>query len=154
MEALGKLIDAIVGSIERLTPWVIVNEGQGGVVLRLGRYARTLRTGYNWKWPLIELGVTIDTALTTLTVGPQSLTAADGRAFVVSAVLKYRVRDPKPLCCDISDEVEALSDVTSAAIKHALTVNTWAEITRLNGDLELSALSELKKANSRRSGTG
>lgn len=143
--AFEKLIEFLTEFYERIVPWVIVNVDEGGVLLRMGKYVRSLEAGPHLKWPLIDVGVTVATALTTQQVGPQSLTTSEGQAFVASAVLKYKVRDPKPLCCDLADEIEVLKDVSSGAMKRSLVSRTWQEIRQANGDLEKEILAEIRK---------
>ena len=49
-----KLIDLLVGAWHRLCPLEIIEAYNRGVVLRFGRYHRTLEPGLHWKWPVAE----------------------------------------------------------------------------------------------------
>lgn len=115
-----KLIDVILQGWGMLKPGFIVLAYEGGVVLRLGKFHRSVDPGFHFKWPLIETEITTFTAITTLDLRPQTITTLDNKSVVVSAVVKYQIRDAKPFLLDIWDSVDVLKDVTMGAIKQTI----------------------------------
>jgi regulator of protease activity HflC (stomatin/prohibitin superfamily) len=123
-----KLIDLIVQLWERIAPAEIVKAYEGGVVLRFGKYHRTVGPGLRWKWPVMEHLLTTNTCVTTQRLPPQTLTTKDDHPVVISAIIKYQIRDPKPFLLDIWDSVDVLADVTMGAIKSAVNENTYPDL--------------------------
>ena len=111
-----RLIDLLASGWDYIAPFVVIDAYQGAVVLRFGRYSRTLEAGFHWKWPLAERAIEVDTCLTTLRLAPQTLTSHDGKSLVVAAIVKYRIVDPKPYVIGILDQVDVLADVSMGAI--------------------------------------
>jgi regulator of protease activity HflC (stomatin/prohibitin superfamily) len=117
--------------------WEIVPEYENGIVLRYGKYNRTLTgsngpfdNGLHFRWPLqIEECLTASVITTTLEVASQSLTTLDQKPVVVSAVVKYRIKDVKLFLLEISDQYSAIEDITMAKIKQVIADRTWMEIT-------------------------
>lgn len=142
------LINAIVGIWENLTPIYFLDPDEGGV--RISNYPwtqkiTTIKPGWNWKYPVIGTYVVVNTALTTQRVGPQSLVTEDGKNFVVEGVVKYRVRDPKPLCCDFLDEIDVLQDVTQGSVRQVLSMYSWTWLISRESNLEEDILKLVKK---------
>lgn len=123
-----KLIDLIVSTWSRLSPWEIIRVYQSGAVLRFGKYHRTLEAGIHWKWPVVEEVIEIDTCVTTIRLPPQTLTTKDGVTVVVSSIIKYQVKDLKPYICDIFDQHDVLGDVSMGAIRQAIHTVSYEEL--------------------------
>jgi regulator of protease activity HflC (stomatin/prohibitin superfamily) len=111
-----KLIELLAGAWGHVSPWALIDAYEQGVVLRFGRYHRTLEAGYHWKWPLAERCIEVNTCLTTLRLPPQSVTTRDEIAVVLSAIVKYRITDPKPYVTEVWDQVDVLADVSMGEI--------------------------------------
>ena len=60
--------------------WTIVDQYERGVVLRLGKYLRTIEPGFHWLLPLgIDRAILHEVILTTRQLDEQSLTTYDGK---------------------------------------------------------------------------
>lgn len=124
-----RLIDLILQAGERLIPFVVINPWQTGVILRLGKYHRTCAPGFHWKIPFVEDAIELITCTTTLRLHPQTLTTRDGKVIVVSAVVKYSIRDVEAYTTQIYDQHDALGDVTMGEIRGAVRSQTLEELT-------------------------
>lgn len=113
---IEKLIEVLVNAWERIAPFVIVHVYEKGVILRFGRYVRTVEPGIRWKIPYVEESIEVNTVLTTMRLPPQSLTTKDMRDVVVAAIVKYRIADPKPYITEVWDQVDVLADVAMGEI--------------------------------------
>lgn len=125
---LEKLIDLLVGMWARLAPGEIINVYQRAGVLRFGRYHRTLEPGFHWKIPIIEEVIQVETCLTTLRLPPQTLTTKDDVSVVVSAIIKYEIKDIQPYIVGIWDQHDVLADVTMGAIRTAINAVDYSEL--------------------------
>ena len=123
-----KLLDLLAQIWDRVSPLEIIKEYEGAVVLRFGRYNRTLEAGLHFKIPLVEEAISTPTCLTTLRLPPQTLTTRDDAPVVVSAIVKYEVRDVKSYLLRIWDRNDVLADVATGAIRTAISALTYAEL--------------------------
>lgn len=72
----------------------IVNQYEKGLVVRFGKYQRTVGSGINILVPFIESILTVDMRERVLNVDPQNVITKDNVAVVVDAVVYYKVVDP------------------------------------------------------------
>lgn len=115
-----RLIDLLLSAGEQLMPFFVVDVYQDAGVLRLGKYHRTCGPGFHWKIPFAEKNIEVMTCMTTMRLPPQTLTTADGKAIVVAAVVRYKIRDVQPYISLVTDQHDALADVTMGAIRTAV----------------------------------
>lgn len=120
-----KLIELIAAGWDRIAPFTVVDAYEGAVILRFGRYSRTLEPGLHWKIPLAERAVEVNTCITTMRLQPQTLTTSDGLSVVVTAIVKYRIADPEPYVVGVWDQQDVLADVTMGATARAVRAVTW-----------------------------
>jgi membrane protease subunit HflK len=126
-----------------LSPVVMVRPWQGAVVLRYGRWHRTLTPGYYWKWPFFEDAVWTETCETTFRAEPQSLTTSDDRPVTVSAIVKYEIKDVRKFVCDVWDQRDVLGDVTAGAVDECIRAHTYEELMR--GVPDAALLTKVKR---------
>jgi len=138
-----KLIDVILQGWSIIKPAFIVLAYESGVVLRFGKFSRSVDPGLHFKWPLIETTLVTTTAITTLELRPQTLTTLDNKSIVVSAVVKYQIKDVKPFLLEIWDSVDVLKDVTMGAIRQ--TIGTLQYSTLSSPSVELQVLELVRK---------
>jgi len=120
-----RLIDLVAQAWETLSPYVVINAWEQGVVLRFGVFNRVLMPGIHWKIPLADYVHQVHTVTTTLRLPPQALTTKDGHNVVVATIVKYSITNPVPYVTDIYDQVDVLGDSTMGAIRHAVVAVDW-----------------------------
>lgn len=140
---IEKLIELCAGAWETIKPYVVVNAYEQVVILRWGKYHRTLEPGLHWKIPFADSTYEVHTAVTTLRLPPQTLTTKDDVGVVVAAIIKYQVRDPEPYVTDVFDQVDVLGDVTMGAIRNAVVGVEWTDLKV--SPPEASVLAEVRK---------
>jgi regulator of protease activity HflC (stomatin/prohibitin superfamily) len=123
-----KLAEWIASIRDSLRPWEVVEAYNRGVVLRWGKYNRTLDPGLHWKWPLAEDVISVLACITTLPLPPQTLTTRDDVGVVVAAVVKYEITKPEPYVTDIWDQKDVLGDVTMGAVRQAIAAVDYATL--------------------------
>lgn len=140
---IDRLIDFLLGFVEKLLPIVIVNEYDGGVMLRGGRYIKNL-IGGNWylKIPFWDEPITTTIVTTTLALPEQSLTTLDGKQIVAKAVVKYKISDVEIFLLQTWDASDALSDTTQGVIKQVITEQDFSNI---NNDIDKEITTKAKR---------
>lgn len=123
-----KLIELLAGAWSTLRPYELVEAYNRGVVLRFGRYHRTLAPGLHWKWPLAEDAVSVLACITTLPLAPQTLTTQDDVGVVCAVVVKYEISKPEPYVTDIWDQRDVLADVTMGAVRQAVSATKYVDL--------------------------
>lgn len=145
-----------------LKPYVIVNEGEGVIVERMGRYHRILRPGLNflvpffeklrcvsWKHQVEERGVRqwrvfsdyrIRTTETTCDILPMTCSTKDNVKVVVNVVGYYRIDDVKKAVYDIDD---LFSTITNELETRIVSVVKKLDSASLNNEtLEKAIITE------------
>ncbi len=125
-----KLLDMLKEAWEQLCPFVVIVAYQNAGVLRFGRYHRTLRPGFHWKWPLLEEVNQQDVTMTTMRLPPQTLTTKDGRDVVAAIAVKYWIQDVEPYITQVTDQKDFLVDVAMGALHDAIMEQTRDEFDR------------------------
>ena len=72
----------------------IVNQYEKGLVIRFGKYQKTIGSGINILVPFVESILTVDMRERVLNVDTQNVITKDNVAVVVDAVVYYKVVDP------------------------------------------------------------
>lgn len=102
MEAWARLL---VEFIELFFVWRIVEHYEEGVVLRLGKYHRTVKPGRVWVLPFgIDVVMTHSVKTVTRNLSSQTLLTKDGETVVIALVIKFRVTDIQKFLLEVGDE--------------------------------------------------
>ena len=137
-ESLSKLTEWVAQFWDHVRWWAIVDQFEGGVIFRWGKYNRTIYPGWNWKWPLMEVEKTVHTVITTTNLSPQTLTTQDGKGIVISVIVKYQIKDVKPYFCEIWNTQDVLRDVTMGVVKNTVMTRNYDELTHADLDKALT----------------
>lgn len=122
-----KLLELLAQFWHELVPFIVIREYEQGIVLRLGKYNRTIVGGFHWKLPFIEEVIAEHTVPTTIALEAQSVTTSDDKSVVVRGIVKYRVSDIKTFLLDVYDAHDGISDMAQGIIKTVLGERTWLE---------------------------
>jgi len=144
---LDKLVELISNWIRELSPIVIVPSYEEGVLLRFGKYNKTLYPGIYLKLPIFDEVITHHTVMTTLSLPAQSLYTVDNQNVVVKGVVKYKIVDVKTFLLEVYDAKDAVSDMTQSIIKNIIMSKTMNQCTDVDIDSILTKKSrqEIKK---------
>jgi regulator of protease activity HflC (stomatin/prohibitin superfamily) len=127
---LDKLIDFLLSVVDLFYFTRVVDSWEKGVVLRFGRYKRTVGPGIHWVAPfMIERLISADVYARPFRLPPQSLTTADGVAVVVSAVVTCKVANVRKVLLDCGNHEEALADSLTGTIAQQVTGAAWSDLT-------------------------
>lgn len=133
-----KLIELLAASIKIFIPFCIVNEFEGAVVLRFGKFHHELSPGFHWIFPLgIEQVLSCEICLCTIDLKPQSLTTRDEENIVLTATVSYRVEDPKIYLLKVMNAASVIEDSSTGIIHEFVSKSTWPELTTTDLAYEL-----------------
>jgi regulator of protease activity HflC (stomatin/prohibitin superfamily) len=142
-----KLIDLLSNWIEQIIPIFIVRDYEMGVLLRFGKYKKTLSPGVCFKIPFFDEVINQHVVVTTLSLPPQSLYTKDRQNIVVKGVVKYRISDVKTFLLEVYDAQDAISDMTQSIIKNIVMDKTLNDCidSEIDNTLTKKARVEAKK---------
>ena len=101
--------------------WTVINANQAGVVLRFGRFTRTLPPGFNLKWPRPIESVTKVDATSVRTVSDQvSMLTNDQNIVRVHFNVQYNVSDPVEFLFSVRDPDDTLKQASESAVRSVI----------------------------------
>lgn len=134
-----KLVDLLKQFGRFFVFWYICDPYEGGVILRLGKFHRMAKMGWNWIWPfLIERELGCNAAVHTLVVGPQSLMTKDGKQIVITTVITCTVEEPKAFILEINGGMTALDDAATGVVSKLVMGNTMESLLGMDIANELT----------------
>lgn len=128
---LERLIDVLLDLSKWAAPVVWVQPWEAAVrITSLGSRQRVtaIGPGLHAKMPFLQLIETADVAATTINLPPQSLTSRDGKSVTAAGIVKYMIKDVRPLFTAVVDREDVLRDVALGAIAEAVEHRTWEEL--------------------------
>ena len=124
-----RLIDLIVEFIELFQIFVFVDEFEGGVVLRRGRFHRTVEPGLRWIIPLHQEDViTVNIKPEPKYLDLQSLHTKDGYACNIQVGYIFRVVDVKKYIIDNEDTEDLVALLCSGVVRNSVQGTNWKEL--------------------------
>lgn len=123
-EWLKNLID---GFADYLKPWVRVDEWQEAVILRWGKYQRTVTKGAHFKLPIAEYHMFIDIKPNTMEVEPVVVTTSDGKTIAAGLMVHFFISDSKAYQIDNNDSASNMRDIMRAELSDLLEDLNWAD---------------------------
>lgn len=106
-----------------------VDEWDGGVLLRRGKYQRTVGPGIVWHLPMtIDEIFLINVKPTALELAEQSVTTYDNIEIVCKGVIMWGVFDAKKALVDVESAEETLGDIAVGVIHEMVEDNEWEYI--------------------------
>ena len=141
-EALKELVAALWDDIK---PCYILNQYEGSILLRGGKYHRTDKPGLNWKIPFYDDLMYANIVVTTIQPGSQSLLTKDNKRVVVSTVVKYQITDVKPYLLGIEDQDDVLVDVTLGAVRSVVCSTNLINLNKSETEIKTKVRQQVKK---------
>lgn len=105
------VVGYIAGSIK------IINEGNEGLVERLGQYRRTLKPGLNFVIPVFDTVLVESTREQILDIDPQQTITRDNVPLTVDAVMFWKILDGQKAYYGVEDLESALTNLVVTAIR-------------------------------------
>lgn len=150
MPIIDRLVQLIIDCAKLFMFWVVIDEYERGVLLRLGTFRRILEPGFHFRIPFLVDQVMVDNVVTRTTdLPPQSLTTKDNKTISTRIVVTSNIRDIKKALLEVEGMDHALIDSCAAAVSDYVTGMTWEE---LRGNISVEALTKMCRKNAWRYG--
>jgi regulator of protease activity HflC (stomatin/prohibitin superfamily) len=116
-----------------LACWAILDAEQLGFIRRLGVPRRKMKSGWNWKWPVIEEAAIEDGRAYAYILDPQSLQTGDGKAVVLRLSVTCRVVNVKRYVLSVYDGRSNVQDVAAGELGDVVAASDLGEV--LSGEI-------------------
>jgi len=123
-----KLIDLVVTFIHDVLPWKIVDQWEGGVHLRTGKFYRSVSSGLNWKIPFFDQILTTPVITQTVNLSPQTVTSVDEKSVVLSSIVRYNIHDVEKFLLGVMHANDVLVDTTQGIIRDVVEGCKWSDL--------------------------
>ena len=129
----GKLIDFLVSVLDLFRFWTVIDPFELGIVLRLGRYSRTIKPGFHLLWPLaVEEVLSENVVPTTTNLSEQVLTCRDGVSIVAATMVRWSISDVRKTLLEVEDADEVLEDTCYGQTTRVIASLTWVEVQQVS----------------------
>lgn len=129
--SLGEWIREIFTTFaDYANPWVIVKHYQEAVILRCGKYNRTLPPGYWIKWPFLEYVYEVNVKCDTMSVEPVTITTIDGKSITIGLILDFEIIDSKKFMLENNDSYTNMKDLARGEMSDYLEDVNWENIKK------------------------
>lgn len=123
-----KLIDILVAAWREIVPFVIVEQWNAGVQLRMGKFKRSLGPGIWFKMPLVDSIMEAAVITQSVNLPAQTLTTADEKGIILKALIRYRVVDVQKFMLGVMHANDVLVDTTMGIIRDIVEDTEWGEL--------------------------
>lgn len=131
LDGLGEWIkDTVNQFADYIKPWTLVNQYEEAIILRFGKYHRTLKPGLHPKWPLAEYHISAQVKEETIEGKAINITTADGKTISMSGIVTYDVEDIRKFLLDNNDSVSNLGHIIRAKMSEHLEDVRWEDIKK------------------------
>ena len=163
---IGVIAVAVALLVLLWSSYYTVEAESEGVVLRFGKFLKTVEPGLHFKLPLgidqvsvlptrrqlkLEFGFFTPNSTNPDQIGAaqteeKSMVTGDLNAALVEWVVQYRIDDPKQYLFDVRNPGQTLRDLSEAAMREIIGDRTVDEVITIGRqDIEVSALSRMQE---------
>lgn len=123
------LIDRLLQFVDLFKFWVVLDEYQRGIMLRLGKFHKELAPGITWCIPFsVDRCIEIPVVTKTTDLRQSFLTLKDGATVCVSVVVRYNIRDVKKALLEVWHIDDVLRDSVFGNVSSRVRKSTWDEL--------------------------
>ena len=127
---IDKLIEVVLQFLDLFRFWVVVDEDDAGILLRMGAFHRELKGG-DWylKRPFkIDVERVIKVTPDTHNLSSQGLTTKDGKQIVVACIVQFRISNVKKALLEVQDRDGVIRDCTFSEVCTLVQEHDWDEV--------------------------
>ncbi len=124
---LASTIDRFADYIK---PWVVVNGYEEAIILRWGKYHRTLKPGTYWKWMIADYAMTDHVKPDTMEIPPITITTADGKPVSIGMIIHYDITDLRKFLVENNDSRSNMLQLGAAELSDHLEDIVWTDIKK------------------------
>lgn len=136
-----RLFDIILQFIDLFRFWVVIDEFEEAVVLRFGRYHRTLGPGLHFKIPFeVEVALADNVVVRTSGTSQLTLTLNDGVSVTVAVMTRWRIKDVRKVLLEVEGIDDVMRDLTYANLSRVARQAKWEDLLKPEWEEELNKM--------------
>jgi membrane protease subunit HflK len=145
-------IPGVLLAVWLLAGITMVDSGEQAVVLKLGKFNRTLNSGIHWVPPLLEKVYTIPQQQINAVTFTGNVVTGDEQVLAFALNVQYRIADPKAYLFAVADPEQSLEDAVASSIYQVMSKQTTTDLLadakqELNQQLLVTLNNSLKSMN-------
>ena len=129
---LDKLVDLIVRFGMDMLPFVIVEQWNGAVQLRCGKFIKVLSPGIHFKIPFFDSVIECPVITQSVNLPSQTLTTLDEQSIVLKSIIRYKVNNVRTYLLGVMHANDVLIDTTQGMIRDVVELTTWEDLVDVN----------------------
>ena len=129
---LDKLVDLLVRFSMDILPFVIVEQWNGAVQLRFGKFIKVLYPGIHFKIPFFDSIIECPVITQSVNLPSQTLTTLDDESIVLKSIIIYRLRNIQTYLLGVMQANDVLIDTTQGMIRDVVELTTWDDLVDVN----------------------
>jgi regulator of protease activity HflC (stomatin/prohibitin superfamily) len=127
-----KLVDLLVRFSMDILPFVIVEQWNGAVQLRYGKFIKVLSPGIHFKIPFFDSIVECPVITQSVNLPSQTLTTLDDESIVLKSIIRYKVSNIQTYLLGVMHANDVLIDTTQGMIRDVVELTTWDDLVDVN----------------------
>jgi membrane protease subunit HflK len=127
-----KLVDLLVRFSMDILPFVIVEQWNGAVQLRYGKFIKVLYPGIHFKIPFFDSIIETPVITQSVNLPSQTLTTLDDEGIVLKSIIRYRVSNIQTYLLSVMHANDILIDTTQGMIRDVVELTTWDDLVDVN----------------------
>ena len=129
---LDKLVDLLVRFGMDMLPFVIVEQWNGSVQLRFGKFIKVLYPGIHFKIPFFDSVIETPVITQSVNLPSQTLTTLDDESIVLKSIIRYKVSNIQTYLLSVMHANDVLIDTTQGIIRDVVERTTWNDLVDVN----------------------
>ena len=129
---LDKLMDLLVRFGRDMLPFVIIEQWNGAVQLRLGKFIKVLYSGIHFKIPFFDSIIECPVITQSVNLPSQTLTTLDEQSIVLKSIIRYKVSNIRTYLLGVMHANDVLIDTTQGIIRDVVEMTTWNNLVDVN----------------------
>ena len=127
-----KLADLLVRFGRDMLPFVIIEQWNGAVQLRFGKWVRNLSGGIYFKIPFFDSIIECPVITQSVNLPSQTLTTLDDESIVLKSIIRYKVSNIQTYLLNVMHANDVLIDTTQGMIRDVVELTTWEDLVDVN----------------------
>ena len=132
---LDKLVDLLVRFGRDMLPFVIIEQWNGAVQLRFGKWVRNLSGGIYFKIPFFDSIIECPVITQSVNLPSQTLTTLDEQSIVLKSIIRYKVSNIQTYLLGVMHANDVLIDTTQGIIRDVVEMTTWPGLVDVNSQI-------------------
>jgi regulator of protease activity HflC (stomatin/prohibitin superfamily) len=129
---LDKLVDLLVRFGMDMLPFVIIEQWNGAVHLRYGKFIKVLYPGIHFKIPFFDSVIECPVITQSVNLPSQTLTTFDEQSIVLKSIIRYKVSNIQTYLLSVMHANDVLIDTTQGMIRDVVELTTWDDLVDVN----------------------